>query len=117
MPCSTSRIIAVAANVLEIDAIGNTVCAVTGSGSSTLVTPSPRMVTTPSGTMPSATPGHAVLLHLRFGEGDERLEARVGGDGLRTRLAMRAAGDRDQDGCDADRESSREERAHARYSS
>ncbi len=49
--------IAVAANVFEIDAIGNTVCAVTGSGSSTLVTPRPRVVTTPLEMMPSATPG------------------------------------------------------------
>ena len=40
-------IMAVVANVLEIDAIGNTVCAVTGSGSSTFVMPSPRMLTTP----------------------------------------------------------------------
>ena len=49
--------IAVAANVFEIDAIGNTVCAVTGSGSSTLVTPSPRIVTVPFSTMPRAMPG------------------------------------------------------------
>src|SRR5262249_5484140 len=57
LPCSTSRIIAVAANVFEIDAIGNTVCSVTGRGSSTLVTPSPRSVTTPLFRMPTATPG------------------------------------------------------------
>jgi hypothetical protein len=47
----------VTANVFEIEAIGNTVCAVTGSGSSTLVTPSPRMVVLSPETMPIATPG------------------------------------------------------------
>jgi len=57
LPCSTSRMIAVAAKVFEIDAIGNTVCVVTGSGSSTFVMPSPRTLTTPFDTMPSATPG------------------------------------------------------------
>ena len=32
LPCSTSRIIIVAAKVFEIEAIGKTVCCVTGSG-------------------------------------------------------------------------------------
>ena len=56
-PCSTSRIIAVAANVFEMDAIGKTVCAVTGSESSTFVMPSPRVVRLVPSMIPSATPG------------------------------------------------------------
>ena len=43
-PSSTSLITAVAVMVLEIDAIVNNVSAVTGSGSSRLVTPKPRSV-------------------------------------------------------------------------
>src|SRR5690349_8290593 len=57
LPCSTSRIIIVAANVFEIDAIGKTVCSVTGCGLLTLVIPSPRVVMTPRSRMPMATPG------------------------------------------------------------
>ncbi len=56
-PCSTRRIIIVAANVFEMDAIGNTVCSVTGNRSSTFVIPSPLVVTCPLSTIPMATPG------------------------------------------------------------
>jgi hypothetical protein len=57
LPCSTRRIVAVAANVFEIDAMGKTVCPVTGSESSTFVMPSPRVVTVPPSMIPMATPG------------------------------------------------------------
>ena len=77
LPCSTSRIIIVAAKVFEIEAIGKTVCSVTGSGSSTLVTPSPRVVITPLSRMPIATPGTLILAHLRLGQRDDGVELRV----------------------------------------
>jgi len=47
----------VAAKVFEIEAIGKTVCTVTGSESSTLVMPSPRVVTVLPSMTPMATPG------------------------------------------------------------
>src|SRR5262245_63859269 len=70
--------IAVAANVFEMEAIGNTVWAVTGSGSSTLVTPKPRTVVTPLATIPSATPGmrySRILSWTRAASGSKRASA------------------------------------------
>ncbi len=60
---------------------------------------------------PKRDAGNAVLLHLRFGERDEGVEARVGGS-LGAQLALRAARNRDQCGRDAGREPARDERAH-----
>ena len=99
MPCSISRIIAVAANVFEIDAIGKTVCAVTGSESSNVRDAEPL------GWCHDAVDDdaerdarHAELLHLRLGERDERVEARVGA-GLRAEVAVdRADAQNDRDG-------------------
>jgi hypothetical protein len=49
--------IAVVANVFEIDAMGKMVSGPIGCGYSTLVTPNPRIMTWPFLTMPTATPG------------------------------------------------------------
>ena len=83
LPCSTSRIIAVAANVFEIDAIGKTVCAVTGSGSSTFVTPSPRIVDDAVRRRCRARRRERGTPSSSLRQRGERVEARIGGRSAR----------------------------------
>ena len=68
---------AVAAKVFEIEAMGKTVCAVTGSGSSTLVTPKPAHRRHTVGHDPERDSRNAVFAHLVLDQSGERLEAGI----------------------------------------